>query len=82
MFMSNARVVRSIDFMITLFFGVMGEFASFSGLKLKMLFTILLAAIGRRWRSKPKLLSVPVTSKPSLRSVRHVSTVCDGLSNL
>ena len=48
MFTKSARVVRSIDFMMTLFLGVMGELASFRGLKLKTLFKILFAAFGRR----------------------------------
>jgi hypothetical protein len=48
MFTSRARVVRSIDFMMTLFLGVKGKFASFRGLKLSTLLRILFAAIGRR----------------------------------
>ena len=82
MFMSNARVVRSIDFTMTLFLGVIGEFASFSGLKLSTLFRILFAAIGRRWISMPKLLSVAVTTRPSLFPVRVVNIYPEGLSNL
>lgn len=82
MFTSNALVVRSIDFMMTLFLGVMGELASLRGLKLKTLFRILFTTFGRRWISMPKLLSVAVTSKPSLVSVRGVPGVCDCLSNL
>jgi hypothetical protein len=66
MFTSRARVVRSIDFMMTLFLGVKGEFASFRGLKLSTLLRILFAAIWRRWESMPRLLSVAVTSSPSL----------------
>ena len=47
-FTSSALVVRSIDLMMTLFLGVMGELASFKGLKLKTLVKILFAAFGRR----------------------------------
>lgn len=71
-FISNDFVVRSIDFMITLFLGVSGEPASFNGLKLKMLVRILFAAIGRRCINTPNVLSVAVTSKPSLFHVRAV----------
>jgi hypothetical protein len=71
-FIKSDLVVRSIDFMITLFLGVKGELASFNGLKLKMLVSILLAAIGRRCISTPKVLSVAVTSKPSLFHVRAI----------
>lgn len=70
MFINNDFVVRSIDFMMTLFLGVNGAFASFKGLKLKMLVKILLAAIGRRCISTPSVLSVAETSKPSLFHVR------------
>jgi hypothetical protein len=66
MFMSSDLVVRSIDFMMTLFLGVQGELASFNGLKLKMLVSILFAAIGRLCISTPSVLSVAVTSRPSL----------------
>jgi hypothetical protein len=69
--MSSPRVVRSIDFKITLFLGVKGELPSFRGLKLRTLFRILFAAIGRRWTSIPKLLSVAVTTSPSLYTVRR-----------
>lgn len=65
-FISSDLVVRSIDFMMTLFLGVRGELASFNGLKLKMLVSILLAEIGRLCISTPKVLSVAVTSNPSL----------------
>ena len=81
-FMSRARVVRSIDFMMTLFFGVMGAFASFRALKLKTLFRILFAMFGRRCIKKPKLLSVPVMSNPSLVVIRIDSPRCAGISNL
>jgi hypothetical protein len=73
MFMHSARVVRSIDFIITLFLGVKGELPSFRGLKLSTLFKILFAAIGRRCTSMPKLLSVAVTTSPSLYRVRSAS---------
>lgn len=72
MFISSDLVVRSIDFMMTLFLGVRGELASFKGLKLKMLVSILLAAIGRRCISTPNVLSVAVTSRPSLFHVRAI----------
>ena len=81
-FTSSALVVRSIDLMMTLFLGVMGELASFKGLKLKTLFKILFAAFGRRWINMPKLFNVAVTSNPSLVWVRCVSAACDCLSNL
>jgi hypothetical protein len=58
--------VRSSDRMMTLFFGVMGEFASLSGLKLKTLESIRFAIIGRRWMSMPRAFKVAVTSKASL----------------
>lgn len=66
MFMSSDLVVRSIDFIMTLFLGVKGELASFNGLKLKMLVKILFAAIGRLCINTPNVLSVAVTSRPSL----------------
>lgn len=72
MFIIKDFVVRSIDFIITLFLGVRGWLASFKGLKLKMLVSILLPAIGRRCISTPKVLSVAVTSKPSLLYVSFV----------
>jgi hypothetical protein len=73
MFIINDFVVRSIDFIMTLFLGVRGWLlASFKGLKLKMLVSILLPAIGLRCISTPKVLSVAATSKPSLL---HVSSV-------
>jgi hypothetical protein len=82
MFTSKARVVRSIDFMMTLFLGVMGELASFSGLKLSTLLKILFAAIGRRCISMPKVLRVAVTTKPSLHLVRAAISSTESLSNL
>lgn len=81
-FMSKARVVRSMDFIMTLFLGVMGEFASFKGLKLRTLLSILFAVMGRRCISMPKLLSVPVMSNPSLYSVRESPAACLCLSDL
>ena len=44
---SNIRVVFSMDLTITRSLGVMGELASFRGLKFKMTFMILLARFGR-----------------------------------
>ncbi len=82
MFISKDLVVRSIDFMITLFLGVTGESASFKGLKLKMLVRILLTAIGRRCISTPNVLSVAVTSKPSLFHVRAMLELWLCLTNL
>lgn len=69
---SRARVVRSIDFIMILFFGVMGEFASLSGLELRTLERILFATIGRRWMSVPRAFRVAVTSKASLFPVRDI----------
>lgn len=66
MFTSSARVVRSIDLMMSLFLGDMGAFASFKGLKLKTLLSILFAAMGRRWINMPRLFRVPVMTSPSL----------------
>lgn len=47
MLSSNALVVRSIDFIIILSVGVMGEFAAFKGLKFRMADIILFAMAGR-----------------------------------
>lgn len=66
MFMSNAFAVRSIDFMMTLSFGVMGELACLSGLKFKVALRILLAIDGRVRMSIPRQLSVALTSRASL----------------
>lgn len=45
--MSSILVVFSIDLIMTRVLGVIGELASFKGLKLSMAFTILLAMAGR-----------------------------------
>lgn len=79
---SRARVVRSMAFMLTLFLGVMGEFASLRGLKFNTLFRILLAAMGRRWIKTPKLLSTDVTNNASLYPVRYVPPLNAMLSDL
>ncbi len=66
MFMSNAFVVRSIDLMMTLSFGVIGELACLSGLKFKIAVRILLAMDGRVRTSIPRQLSVAFTNTASL----------------
>lgn len=71
-FTSNARVVRSIDFILTLVLGVIGEFMSLSGLKFSTLDTILFATTGRRCINTPKLFRTDVTNKASLYPVRRV----------
>jgi hypothetical protein len=81
-FTSKARVVRAIDFMITWFVGVIGEFASFNGLELRTLVRILLAAGGRRCISMPKLFSTAVTSNASLFHVRSILNRAVRLSDL
>jgi hypothetical protein len=65
-------------FMLTLFLGVIGEFASLRGLKFSTLFRTLLATTGRLWIRTPKLLSTEVTNKASLYPVRyaHYSVPC------
>jgi hypothetical protein len=82
MFTSRARVVRSIDFKMTLFLGVIGEFASFRALKFSTLFKILFAAIGRRCINIPRLLSVAVTTRPSLYPVSSADIPFVGSSDL
>ena len=72
MFRSSARVVRSIDLTMILTLGVMGEFASFSGLKFRTVDMILFEIEGLERISVPKLFRVAVTSKASLYPVRHV----------
>lgn len=66
MFMSNAFVVRSIDLMMTLSFGVIGELACLSGLKFKTALRILLAIDGRDRMSIPRQLRVALTNTASL----------------
>jgi hypothetical protein len=46
-FFSRALVVLSMDFTITRSLGVIGEFACFRGLKLRIVEMILLATAGR-----------------------------------
>jgi hypothetical protein len=60
------RVVFSIDFTRTLFFGVMGELASFRGLKLRIAFMIRLDVLGRVRTSMDRELSVASTRRASL----------------
>jgi hypothetical protein len=82
MFIISARVVRSMDLMTTLFLGVMGALASFRGLNLKRLDRILFAAIGRRWISMPRLLSVAVMTSPSLWPVRSAKECLEDIPHL
>jgi hypothetical protein len=58
--------VFSIDLIISLFAGVIGEFASLNGLKLMTAFNILLATVARVRIRPPRPLSVAVTSSASL----------------
>ena len=69
MFMSNALVVRSMDLMITLSFGVMGELACLSGLKFKMALRILFAMDGRVRMRVPTQLRVALTNTASLQDI-------------
>lgn len=54
--------------------GVMGEFASLRGLKLRTLAMILLAIDGRMRMRLPRALRVAVTYKASLQTVRTFLT--------
>jgi hypothetical protein len=60
------RVVFSIDLTMTLFLGVMGEFASFRGLKLRRAFRIRLEVPGRVRTRIDKQFSVASTRRASL----------------
>jgi uncharacterized membrane protein len=64
--MRRSRVVFSIDFTITRSFGVIGELASFRGLKFKIAFKILLAIGGRARMSMEREFNVASTSTASL----------------
>jgi hypothetical protein len=64
--MRRSRVVFSIDLTITRSFGVMGELASFRGLKFKIAFKILLAIGGRARMSMEREFKVASTSTASL----------------
>jgi hypothetical protein len=66
MWISSIRVVFSIDFAITRNFGVIGEFASFKGLKFKMALRILLAIGGRERMRIERVFRVASTSTASL----------------
>ncbi len=68
MLMSRALVVRSIDFIMTLSFGVIGELACLSGLKFKIAFRILLAIDGRDRMSIARQLRVAFTNTASLHT--------------
>jgi hypothetical protein len=64
--MRSSLVVFSIDLTMTRSFGVIGELASFRGLKVKMAFRILLAIGGRARMSIEREFSVASTSTASL----------------
>lgn len=64
--MSNIRVVFSIDFTSTFVLGVIGEFASFSGLKFRTVLRILLDVAGRFRTRTDKVFNVASTIKASL----------------
>jgi hypothetical protein len=66
MLMRSSLVVFSIDLTITRSFGVMGELASFRGLKFKIAFKILLAIGGRARMSMEREFNVASTSTASL----------------
>lgn len=68
MLIRRALVVRDMDLTRTLFLADNGdEVASKSGLKLRMVETILLATVARVLMSEPKLFKVAVTSNASLQ---------------
>jgi hypothetical protein len=64
--MRRSLVVFSIDLTITRSFGVMGELASFRGLKFKITFKILLAIGGRARMRMEREFNVASTSTASL----------------
>jgi hypothetical protein len=77
---SSALVVLSIDLIMTLFFGFMGEFASLRGLNSRSLETILPAIAGRDRTKVPKVLRVAVMRSASLHGRQNqsqCSTRCD-----
>ncbi len=76
---NNIRVVFSIDFMSTFVFGVMGEFASLRGLKLRTALTILLDVPGLVRIRIERVLSVPSTSRASLRTKLRLGLMHIGL---
>lgn len=63
---NNSRVVFSIDWTSTRVFGLMGAFASLSGLKLSIEFTILADVAGRVCTSTESVLRVASTMRASL----------------
>jgi hypothetical protein len=65
-FMSSALVVRSMDLIWTLAFGVMGEFTCLSGLKFKIADMILLEMDWRVRSSMPRQFRVASTNTASL----------------
>jgi hypothetical protein len=67
--------VRSIDFTMILILGVIGEFASFKGLKLRTEVRILLVTEGRVLMRTPKQFRVAFTRTASLNPVSNVSTL-------
>lgn len=74
------RVVFSMDLMSTLFFGVMGELASFRGLKLRTVLMIRLDVFGRVRIRIERQLSVASTTSASLQS--YVSMVVSKRADL
>ncbi len=64
--MRNMRVVFSIDLMSTLFFGVIGELASFRGLKLRTELMMRPEVFGRVRIKIERQLRVASTSRASL----------------
>lgn len=64
--MHSILVVFSIDLMRTLFLGVMGEFASFKGLKLSTTLMILAEVFGLALIRTESVLSVPSIKRASL----------------
>ena len=71
--MRSILVVFSIDLTRTFVLGVMGEFASFSGLKLRMVFKIRAEVDGLVRTSTDRVLRVASTSRASLWSPESVS---------
>ena len=63
----NNLVVFSIDFRSTLVLGVIGELASLSGLKLRMVLTMRADVLGLVRTRTERVLSVPSTRMASLR---------------
>lgn len=73
-----------MDFTITLLLGVIGLFASFKGLKLSTVETILLAIEARNRMRLPRLFRVAVIRRASLWEVRFLplALICRWISNL